>query len=630
MKPLISLATLAFSATLLSEAQPKPNILWLTFEDTSPHFIGCYGNEQASTPNIDKLAKGGVRFDNAYATGAVCSPSRFCLITGLHTRSMGTGNHRSGYVIPEYIKGFPYYLRQAGYYTSNNVKTDYNIANPRPFVQEAWNESSSKAGWWNRQPGQPFFAVYNSKSSHQSRTMTNPWSSYEELVLSQLEPDEVIPQGDLLLPAFYRNSEEMQKHISRVYNSIALMDKEFGQWLDRLEKEGLKDSTIVFCFSDHGQGITRGKGNALGFGYKVSFVAWFPPMYKHLSPWGEGVVTDELVSFEDMAPTVLKLAGLEIPDYMQGRVFAGEQPDAEKKYVFPALDRTGESSEISRSITDGKYLYTRVFMPFQPFIRWNMYFDVSELQHTIRADYKAGLFNDVQKAMMELRQPEYLFDVHNDIWETVNLIDRPELQDKVNELRTALIDQLIADRDAHFIPEYTFKTANKMPYELASDRNTYPIERVLDAALLIGKGEKALKQQFQFMNDANPYVRYWASIGLFSQQSGMKGKEKLLKKYWMQETYLPTKINLAVALFKNSNKKAYTNEIKRLLKEKNQELLRMTLHLLVSLDVDKKKILVDEIEKRYESQKSVSGNHAGDSNKLLLMYLHGVKQVPLR
>src|SRR5690606_30206047 len=149
---------------------------------------------------------------------------------------------------------------------------------------------------------------------------------------------------------------EMQKHISRVYNSIHLMDKEFGEWLDRLEKEGLKDSTIVFCFSDHGQGISRGKGSALGLGYQVAFVAWFPPMYKHLSPWGDGVITDELVSFEDMAPTLLTLAGIEVPEYMKGRVFMGEKPQPKKQYVFSSLDRTDASSELSRSVTDGHYL----------------------------------------------------------------------------------------------------------------------------------------------------------------------------------------------------------------------------------------------------------------------------------
>ena len=151
---------------------------------------------------------------------------------------MGTGNHRSNYEIPENIKGFPYYLRQAGYYTTNNSKTDYNIANAKAFIAEAWNESSNKAGWWNRKPGQPFFAVYNSTASHQSKTMTNSWETYEENVLSKLNESEKVILDNYIKPDFYRSSPEMNKNMSRVYNSISLMDKEFGQWLDRLERMG--------------------------------------------------------------------------------------------------------------------------------------------------------------------------------------------------------------------------------------------------------------------------------------------------------------------------------------------------------------------------------------------------------
>jgi len=203
---------------LLVNAQTKeikPNILWVTIEDTSPQFIGCYGNKNAHTPVIDSLAKDGVRFSNAFACGTVSSASRSCIITGVKTYELGTGNHRSEYPIPEFIKGFPYFLQKAGYFTSNNSKTDYNVANANEFTAEAWNESSNTAGWWNRKPGQPFFAVFNFLDSHQSRTMTMPYDWYEKNVLEKLPLNERISDNQFEMPPIYKDSPEMRKQRDR-------------------------------------------------------------------------------------------------------------------------------------------------------------------------------------------------------------------------------------------------------------------------------------------------------------------------------------------------------------------------------------------------------------------------------
>lgn len=615
-KSVISLAALSMS--LVVPAQNRPNILWLTYEDTSPQFIGCYGNKQAKTPNIDKLAGEGVRFESAFSTGAVSSASRFCLITGIRPAGMGTGNHRSGYEIPENIKGFPYYLRQAGYYTTNNSKTDYNIANAKAFTADAWDESSGKAGWWNRKPGQPFFAVYNSIASHQSRTMTDSWGMYEKNVLTKLNESEKVVSDNYIMPDFYRSSPEMNKNISRVYNSISLMDKEFGQWMDRLEKDGLKDSTIIFCFSDHGEGITRSKGSALATGYKVAFVAWFPPMYKHLSPWGSGVITDELVSFDDFAPTVLKLCGVNAPEYLKGNVFAGAKKTDSKKYVFPALDRTDESSELSRSISDGRYLYTKVFMPFQPFVRWNMYYDMSDLQKQIRADYNAGLLNDVQKTMLEPRESEYLFDIKNDKWETQNLVHNKALAEKVRELRTALTNELIQVRDAHFMTEYSFVSEKKSPVQLAADTNKYPIADIVNTAMLVGNGKKVLKKQLSLMTNQNKYIRHWAAVGLFSQSS--KVKENYIHKFLKNETFEPTQIYLAVLLYKQNSKNV--SLIRTLLNEKDTELLRITLQLLITLEDSKQALILSDIENLYQQNKNSKNKGMFACTEFLKLFLH--------
>lgn len=605
-------------------AQERPNILWLTYEDTSPQFIGCYGNKDARTPHIDQLATEGVRFDNAYSTGAVSSASRFCLITGIPAAQMGTGNHRSNYPIAKHIKGFPYYLRQAGYYTTNNSKTDYNLANAKAFTKEAWNESSNKAGWWNRKEGQPFFAVYNSNASHQSRTMTNSWADYEKMVLEKLNRDETITPGGLEIPAVYRNSEDMQKHISRVYNSITLMDKEFGQWLERLEKDGLKDSTIIFCFSDHGEGITRGKGSALGMGYRVAFVAWFPPIYKHLSPWGDGVITDEMVSFEDMAPTMLALAGVEIPEHMNGRVFAGKQVAPRKEYVYSSLDRTDESSELSRSITDGEYLYTKVFMPYQPFVRWNIYYDVSDLQKTIRGDFEKGYLNSIQRAILEPREAEYLYNLKNDKWEVNNLANNPNYSKIKATLRAELEKKIIANRDPHFMTEYEVLSSKLNPVELASCPTHFPIDQVLSVAMSIGV-ENGYKTQLDGIKSHNKFIRYWAGVGLFSQPQLKNSALQSLEKAIASETFIPAKVTHTMTLYKHATDKKYLNQVRELLMTEDTEALRMALHLLVSMESNKINPLISDLKKMQELEVK-DKSRAFMIKDLIKLILHSQKE----
>ena len=334
-------------------AQDRPNILWITFEDTSPQFVGCYSNENAETPVMDFMASQGVRFESAFSKGTVCSPSRSAIITGVPTYKMGSGNHRSSFPIPEEIKGFPKYLKDNGYYVTNNSKTDYNIANVNQFTQETWHESSNQAGWWNRKNDQPFFSVFNIPDSHQSRTMSMPYEWYEKNVIQYLLPkqkatnnsDEDLPKNTKLIPlkpealnrfhtkhvisdkAFemppiYRDTDAMRKQVARVYNSIKLTDIKMGNILHRLHEDHLMDDTIVFIFADHGEGIPRGKTNGIGLGYRVPFIIWFPEKYKHLSPWGTGgIVTDDIIDFEDLAPTLLQITGIEIPNYMKGHPF---------------------------------------------------------------------------------------------------------------------------------------------------------------------------------------------------------------------------------------------------------------------------------------------------------------------
>ena len=523
--------------TLVASAQDRPNILWLTFEDTSPEFIGCYGNKVAKTPVMDKLAAEGTRFTSAYSTGSVCSPSRNALILGCKTYTMGTGNHRSNYSIPDAMTGFPKYLRDAGYYTSNNAKTDYNTSAAKRIIEESWNESSGQAGWWKRPAGQPFFAVFNSNSSHQSRTMTEPFAWYKRQIIDQLPASKQTKDADVLLPPFYRDSPDMRRQAARIYNSITKTDTEFDTLLTRLEREGLRGNTIIFIFADHGEGMPDAKTNGKGLGHRVPFIVWFPDKYKHLSPWKQsGFVTDEKIDFVDLAPTVLSLAGVEIPAYMQGRSLVGEtgSPDrgtsdrrkpgrrtAEPTYLFLSSDRSDESYDLTRTVIKGDYAYTRVFMPYVPELRYFQYMDVGEITQQIRQDFKAGVLDKVQQQMLLPRPAEFLYNLKKDPWEIDNLAGKKDYQALLSEFRTQLRNHIIRQRDVLFLPEYELANLSKTTnaYTFRQQDANYPIQDIYAAAELSGYRDAAtLKKQLALLPNANPIVRYWALMGLRSQE----------------------------------------------------------------------------------------------------------------
>ncbi len=521
----------------------QPNILWLTFEDTSPEFIGIYGNLTAKTPTMDQLAREGTRFTYAFSTGSVCSPSRSALITGVKTYALGTGNHRSGYPIPDFIHGFPKYLKDAGYYTTNNSKTDYNTSDAQRIIQESWDESSGKAGWWNRAAGQPFFAVFNSMSSHQSRTMTLPYADYEKLVVSQLPDSMKHSDASVFMPPYYRDSPEMRRQEARVNNSISKTDLEFKELLDRLEKEGLRQNTIIFLFADHGEGMPRPKTNGIGLGHRVPFVIWFPEKYKHLLPWGtSGAVTDEMIDFTDLPPTVLALAGVAIPDYMYGRVLVGKQRMPAPKYLFLSSDRSDESYDLTRTVIKGTYAYSRVYLPYIQELRPLLYMDMGEITHQIRQDYKAGKLSPVQSQMLEPRPAEYLYDLEKDPWEINNLAENPAYGTLMKEFRQAQEKEILTKKDILFLPEYEIGQISKTttPYEYRAKLDLKPI---YEMATWSGfRTEKAQEAQLKGLKNKNEFVRYWALLGLRSTMKSLGAKGKTSLTPYLSDPYAPNRI----------------------------------------------------------------------------------------
>lgn len=565
-------------------AQDKPNILWVTIEDTSPHFIGCYGDKDARTPNIDRLAAKGVRFSNAFSTNTVCSPSRTTIITGVRTFEAGTGHHRSKYPLPEFMHGFPYYMQEAGYYTSNNDKTDYNIANDKAYIKAAWNESSKNAGWWNRKPGQPFFAVFNYMDSHQSRTMTNSYEDYQRLVLDELPAADRIGEKDFQLPPFFRDIPEMRRQFARVYNSIKLTDNKIGALLKKLEDDNLTDSTIIFFYGDHGEGIPRGKTNGINLGYRVPFVIWFPPMYKHLSPWGTGVISDELIDFEDLAPTLINLAGGKIPDYMKGRILTGHKRSKPADFLELSSDRSDNGIDLVRSITDGKYMYSRNYMPFMPEARYINYMEISEIKKLMRKDLADGKLNAVQKRIFEPRPAAFLFDTAKDPWELNNLIGKPADQSQLNKMQVQLEKSILKSRDIMFLPEYEMAEVshNHNLYQYRMDDVNYPIKYIYAAAALSGqRGKETADKQIKLLFDKQKIVRYWAIVGLMSQDVRVLSayKAKLLKA--VNDDYPPVSITAAIIAYDAFADKHAEEVLKKFIGSINPHLALLTVNYLL-------------------------------------------------
>ena len=603
-------------------AEDRPNILWITLEDTSTQFIGAYGNQQVKTPTIDRLASEGVRFTSAFATASVCSAARSTIITGVSTEALGTGHHRSRYPIPDHIKGFPSYLRQAGYYTANKQKTDYNTSAESRLKKESWDVCSGTGSWSRRKKGQPFFCVFNLMHSHQSRTMTWSWKKYKSDVYDRLSPEDRVSQGELEVPEFYLDSPEMRKQMSRVYNSLALTDKAVGKILDQLEKDRLRDDTIIFLYADHGEGLPNIKANSIAMSYRVPFVVWFPKKYQHMNPWGKQIVSDELISFEDLAPTVLSLAGVEIPDYMQGRPLIGPKRKPAPEFVFASRNRCGEGNDTVRSVTDGKYLYSRVFMPQYPAVKFHKYFDVGDISKVMRKDFAANNLNAQQSELFQPRSVEYLVDVRADRWEANNLADNPAHQKRLQRMRKAVFDRIGAIRDIHFLPEYELNriAENGTAYEARLDADAYPLDKIVAAADLVGQGNTVISKQFKLLKDPNPTIRYWAAVGLHAQGENVMDKKDPIRQA-MLDPCPSVQIEMASLAWELYHWPEAKEILDQQLHANDPYLVWQVLQSIMYMDEDATEILplVDDLKERLKKNKKHPAKNSLVTNSLSVL-----------
>jgi arylsulfatase A-like enzyme len=415
---------------------PRPNILWLISEDTSPD-LACYGNGLVKTPQLDKLASEGALYTNAFVTAPVCSAARSAFMTGMYQTSIGVHNHRShrrdGYTLPEPVEVITQYFQRAGYYTCNSAglaykklgKTDWNFT-PKGNAFEGTD-------WSGRKPDQPFFAQINFSLTHRTfkRDKQNP-----------IDPNTVE------LPPYYPDHPITRRDWADYLESLQVLDTQIGVALTWLQKEGLADNTIVMYFGDHGRPHVRGKQWLYEGGIRIPMMVRWPG---HIEP---GTVVNDLVSSVDFAPTFLSLAGIKPPKHLQGHAFLGPKQKA-RTCVFAARDRCDGTVDHIRCVRSQRYKYIRNYYPDQPYTQFNAY---KKLQYPVltlmQLLHRQGKLTPEQaRFMAPTRPPQELYDLEQDPFELHNLADDPDHKGVLKEHSRKLDEWIKATKDQGKKPE---------------------------------------------------------------------------------------------------------------------------------------------------------------------------------
>ncbi|HNY78673.1 MAG: sulfatase-like hydrolase/transferase [Sedimentisphaerales bacterium] len=436
--------------------QDRPNFLWISTEDISPD-LGCYGDAYAVTPNLDRLASEGVRYNHVFSHSGVCAPTRSGIITGMYPTTIGTHHMRCAGVPPQQVKCFPEYLRAAGYYCTNNVKTDYQFEAPLT----AWDECSSSAHWRNRPNGKPFFAVINFTTTHESQIRNRSDAMLKRL--AGLGPAERHDPAQAVLPPYYPDTPRVRQDWAQYYDLITLMDRQVRQVLDDLEQDGLADDTIVWFWGDHGRGLPRAKRWIYDSGLRVPLIVRVPPKWRKLAmpdrpeAVAPGTVNDDLIAFVDFAPTMLSLATVEIPSHMQGHAFLGPRKARPREYVFAARDRMDEAYDLIRAVRDKRFKYMRNHMWYVSRAQDIRYMNEMPTMQEMRRLHAEGELDGPQKQYFEPAKPiEELYDLVADPHEVRNLAGDPAYAEVLERLRRAHEQWYKDTQDVGLIPEPIF------------------------------------------------------------------------------------------------------------------------------------------------------------------------------
>ncbi len=510
-RPLL-LLLLGLSFTTPAMADSRPNILWISCEDISPH-LGCYGHAEATTPNLDQLAQQGVRYTNASTVTGVCATCRASIITGMYPSTLGNQFMRCSVDLPDHVQLFPKYLRDAGYYCTNNSKTDYNVTGQH---NRCWDESSRKAHWRDRpRKDQPFFAVFNFTTTHESRVF-----KYERP--PTLSDSELHDPAKMQLPPYYPDTPITRRDWAHYFDKITAMDKQVGELLGQLEADGLADRTIVIYWSDHGVGLPRAKRWIYQSGTHVPLIVRIPEKFRRPDQALPGSVSSELVSLMDLGPTTMNLVGLGRPDYMHGRAFLGEDRSEPREYLFTIRDRMDERYDLIRAVRDEQYKYIRNFQSFKPYFQIINYMEQEHTMQELRRLHRQGDLTEVAAQFMADQKPlEELYDLHVDPHEVENLIDqvdtRPELREALNRLTQQQRQWMFETRDTGLIPEADMaRRAKRLGTRYAILRQGEGpalLERLLDVNVKVC-AQNDLAGLIEAYDDEDPAVRYWAVTGI--------------------------------------------------------------------------------------------------------------------
>jgi len=472
------------------------------------------------TPHLDGLAKRGVVYEHCWSNAPVCAPARTTIITGVYPTATGAEHMRSNVRMPGFMKMYPQYLREAGYYCTNNSKEDYNLLKP----EGVWDDSSRKAHWKNRKPGQPFFAIFNHTISHESQIRNN------------IPAKNVIHDpAKVRIPAYHPDTPEVRKDWAQYYDRLTMMDDLVGKNLRELEEAGLTDDTIIFYYGDHGSGMPRSKRWPYNSGLHVPLIVHIPEKYKHLRPdeYQTGGRSERLVSFVDLAPTLLSLIGQQPPEWMQGFAFAGKHDAGPQPFIHGYRGRMDERYDMVRSVTDGRYVYLRQYMPHKVYGQYIAYMFQTPTTRKWKELFDAGKLDAAQSQFWSRKPAEELYDLQSDPDEVHNLAGSTEHQAVLQKLRTAQESLAVRIRDVGFLPEgelHSRAGETSTPYEVGHDTSRYDLKRIMQVAGNAASGDPAATESLmKDLSDDDSAVRYWAATGLLIRQAaGVKaGRSEL-------------------------------------------------------------------------------------------------------
>jgi arylsulfatase A-like enzyme len=486
---------------------PPPNIVWIVSEDNSMHYLKMFNENGISTPNIESLADEGLVYTRAFSNAPVCSVARSTLISGCFAPRLGSHYHRKIVKVPMPInlEMFPAYLRKAGYYTTNNKKEDYNFER----TDHVWDESSDTASWKNRAKDQPFFHVFNSGITHEASlhfndNIFNNKQTNTDVNTVAIQPNH--PQTPLF------------KYTNALYkDKILEMDTKMGTIISQLKADGLYDNTFIFYYGDHGGVLPGSKGYLYETGLHVPLVVHVPKKYKHLVPNKLGSKVSAFVSFVDFGATVLNLAGVQVPEKMDGKPFLGEHVTENdlnsRDETFSYADRFDEKYDMVRALRKGKYKYIRNYEPFNYDGLMNDYRYKQLAYQEWKKLYNDGELNAIQSRFFEPKPAEMLFDVENDPYETNNLANNHELNKVLVQLRGRLNEYLINQPDLSFYPEhYLIKNAFDNPEEFGQNHKNDILKLIHIADLELSNYDDVKAEIETYLNSENTWERYWALI----------------------------------------------------------------------------------------------------------------------